>query len=537
MSVDITEREEIKHVDVSKGKTSVASIQSANRTLEVGKTLLYPAINHCFDSRPNVNHPLVHESMPQGESYFQNYLIGELFPRDDQWRSPRSIEIEPVSEETMKAIKAFYDLNKAEQLNEILDIYKDRIEEFKEIRFSTILYVFSDAELDGTKLTSEDKPKKERKPGPDSFSTKLIKELILITHERCEEFTKNINKDLEDDKPITLCQSALKKYKEYWENYFLSSVEISAHLNSLNEVVNEATEKLLPGISKKIPKFSVWRLLVGSFKSFVYMPLRKNMKESLMRLIKSMSYHRVECQMPDAKSDLFETTAEEFNTCQDTFQAMMDMGINEVNVHYMKSRFLQSKVCSDILGPLEKTVVEICEELEKKCEKGEKTIKTLQEELALLKNIFIPCIWDKIETSIIRVIVRNIKSQFIALATQYLMMTKEERAEKAGKYQKHTGDNYLTTAIEPLKGQDGKALFKKDDILPFIEYLRKNHTALLKKYVDLKDAEKKINNKEKRVTDMEIEIKNESLGILMEPNTNDKYMINGIHPKSLSILA
>jgi hypothetical protein len=565
MSLDITNREEIKNSDVVKAK-STTDTQSVNRAFEIGKTHFYPAINACFEKSPAPVCRIVHESLPEGQSNFQNFLMGELFPAKTTWTHTRRLGIFPINIEVMRAITEHISNNKAGQVKEIVDCYKDSLSDFKEIRFALIKRMYPSVEHDPTDQkpsAQEPVPVKPKQARDDAFGVKVLKELVMIANEKCQGFCRELKKDLDEMNHSQSFKTALTRYLSVWENYFLSALEINNHLQSLNDILNEATKQLLPNLSQRVPAFAIWRLLTGAFRSFCYMPLRHGLQVSSLRLIREFCQNYIASKARSLKckdevlnekevlaflrgetknnknydeNNSLDTTYENISLCSKVIQALIDMSLNEVTVHFVGSKTLNLKVCKDMIEPLKIQLKDLCDDAVKKLGGSKELVNLFESELSLLQAIFPPCMWDDIEIKVRESVMCSLKEELGSLANKFAALTKEQKKEEAGTIQAHPEDRYVAPIVQQLKNEQGKAIFKVDEQKLFVAFLFNKHPMLYKQYVEKRIALNTANNREETVEDIEIEIKNKSLGIVNSEENNNFFMIAGMNQAELSKL-
>lgn len=561
MSLENQQREEIKSTDIVAAKGNVASL-CPNKKLEIGCSLFYSAIQTCFEKSPPPVYQIVHESIPEGRTVFQNFLIGDLFPMKSTWTSTRRVKILPVNEEIMKNIASFLSLKKIDQVKEVVECYKDSLKDFLEIRFSLVKRMFPNVEHEATDIgnaTPEIKPNKSPLAKVDAYPVKILQELVLIAFERCQSFGKELNKDLEDLTHRSAYKSSLSRYLSIWETYFLSALEINTHLAALNDVINEATKVLLPNLPSKVPSFSIWRLLVGAFKSFCYMPLRQSLRAGCLRLLKEFSLNWIASKakseaikMSEAEvlayikgekkklinyddAALADCAFEDILLCKKVVQSLIDMSLNEINVHFLNLKSLDLKVCKDMCKPLADQIKELCQEAMLKFGKTKNLVELLESELNLLKSIFPPCLWDDLEITIREAVLSCLKEELGAIALKFSQLSEGEK--KSISIQDHSEDRHVVPVVQQLKDQVGKPMLKQSEQKIFVSYLFNCNNLLYNQYVEQRVALNVAKMKEQSVEDIEIKIKNRCLGIQMNEEAFNYYMLCGMNQAELEKLS
>lgn len=552
--------EEIKETGKSKD-SKATEMPSPNASFQIANTPYLPVIQSCLQNPPHLIYQISHDSIAIGGSSFQSYLLGELLPKTKLKYTMKRVTIVPVNSEIIMSIKNFFEANSKVLQEELYLIYKDRLNDFKLLRFALIENVFKSSAQKTTSLSVEEQQKTAAEaPTSSTFKEPLIitalKELLYVAAEHCISFTKELNKELETldnikegDKQME--KDVLFRFVTLWNKYFLSALEINNHIGILNEFINNVTEKLIVKIEKKIPKFSLWRALVGVFRTFSYLPLHSSLHKNYLKYVKcivlnnlknkaespkpvkSLTNFNIEAFMKGDQEDDEETqrTAleENLHAARVIFQSLLDMNLNEITVHYVNSKELVLKLCQDFTNPLAAEINEIAEEAIALYGKTSKFIEVIISELSLLNKIFPPCMWDDIEIAARKVTLSVVKEKLAIIAGEFSKMGKQLQKEKSAGCQSHSDDKFVAPIVQTLKNELGKPYLTGEELKMFVPYIHKEHITEYKECVEQRTAYITAQNKEKRVEDIEIELKNKCLDLIIDEDANVLFKMGGMN--------
>lgn len=376
--------------------------------------------------------------------------------------------------------------------------------------------------------------------------------------EYCTTFTKELEKDFDACKEIVGDQQVNKdlllRYVNFWNKFFLSSLEINNHLSVLSDTMNAATDILIPKLEKKVPKFSLWRILVGVFRASTYLPLHAALHMHYLNFVKNYALKDLmgKSQPPktavpavfdlqaflrgeDESDSNYEEdeglngSGENLHAARVVFQSLLDMSLNEITVHYLNSKELMLKVCQDFTNPLVEELNQIADSGMQLFGKTSKFIEVFSDELVLLQKIFPPCMWDDIEMAGRKITLQIVKEKFLNLAQDFAKLTKQEQKEKASGSQPNPDDKLVIPIVQSLRNELGKPCLNGDDLKLFIPYLRKEKEEVYRECVQQKTAYNSAQSKEKRVEDIEIAVKNKCLDLLMDDDANVLFKMGGMN--------
>lgn len=549
--------EETKHASVTKEFPKIETRKS-NSSYLVGETPFIPAIQTCLDNPPHLIYQIAHETISTGGTNFQSYLVGELLPKSKVKYTMKRVSIIPANSNAMKEIKNTLEANKEMNTAQLIESYKSHINEFKVIRFALIQNIFKKDANRSTSLSSETSgsDKQTQVPSliePNAVTT--IKELVCYASEYCIAFTKEIEKDFEEkavDQQVN--KDLLLRYVTFWNKFFLSALEINNHLSALNDVMNKATEATISKLEKKVPNFSLWRILVGVFRTYTYLPLHACLHKHYLTYVKNYVLKHLkskvelpkpaitatfdiaafmkaeeEMEMNNDEEQNFSKTSDDLQTSRVVFQSLLDMSLNEITVHYLNSKELLLKVCQDFTNPLIEELNEIAEAAIKFFGKTSKFIEIFSGELVLLQKIFPPCMWDDIEMAGRKITLGIIKEKLSCLAQEFAKLSKQEKKEKASGCQPHTDDRLLIPIMQTLKNELGKPCLVGEEVKLFVPYVHQEHATLYKECVEQRTAYSMAQSKEKRVEDIEIAIRNKCLDLLIDEDANVLFKMGGMN--------
>jgi hypothetical protein len=432
------------------------------------------------------------------------------------------------------------------------------------LRFSTIKYALPERKI-GTELG--DAPVIEK--GEDPEIIEFLKQLIFIFHDDCNKFTEELAIEFQEeskqgvdrDKSAEDARKALDKYVKKWENYFMTSLEVDNYLSPINTMMNEATRKLLPTIKKSFPDFNIWRVLAACFIELVYGSLRSKLSEGFLNFLRKTcetivdNHFKEKIEFPELKakvditkyvqSDLSALTLggapleifnEDERICQlqRAFLSFIDMGINEVSSHFIKYRKFQNQACIEISPFLTKAVEGIMEHTKKmskeKKKNSQETIQMIYTLASIFRRIFPACLWTEIDGKVCESINWIAKEQIDLFAGEFKKLGDAERKS----YKSVTGYKKLPRLVSALKPP---LKMEGDDRNRFLAYMVSKHEKESKQFEanlncqdNAKDAEYK------RAVDTEIELKTESLGIMMKDEEDGSYNISGISYETIKKL-
>lgn len=464
----------------------------------------------------------------------------------------KKVAIIPNNAECLAQVRKYLEDNKEIFTKELMNL---NLENFKEIRFAPLQSIFKTAQGTTKLSSSEAQPVTEKKEAKDPFIVNILKELMLIASEFCSECTKEIIQSLEENKAELEKEEpykdALSNYVKVWDSFFLSALEIDMHLSLINDIMNSATEILIQKIEKKVPKFSVWRVLVGAFRTFAYMPLSTQLQNRHLGLVQHIISAKLKTQKFEEQKQTTafdpvaflagkqeftqkyeseeEEVSESFDIARFAFQAMLDMSINEVTVHYMNSKELLLKICKDFTNQLISLENEIFNSERKQHGETKKFAVSVCNVLDLLKIIFPPCMWDDIELAGRKTILSVAQEKLVILAQEFSQFSKEEQAKRSGQVQPQQEDKLIIPLIQSLKKENGKPWLTGESLELFIKYLFKEHNDVYKECAEQRAAFCKAQSKEIRVEDLEIQIKNKCLDILVDEDTNAIFKMGGMN--------
>ena len=524
------------------GKPGTIVAHAVDMTFLVNKIEFSKNVIHCFEHLPTQWFPLASECIDFGNSVFQNHLMPLLMPQDKVRCKVSRVAYFPANLEVMKPLTEYLSAKKLELAQGLVNYYQKLIGEFEELRRYCPRYIDPKLPIGGTAHRAPEL-EPERSPIDQAIKARveaimILEQVLLVAKDRCTKFVTEFKEKYKAGWKGDEQREALLSYVLFWEDYLSASIELQMHLQPLADAIDQATATLLPELSKKLPPFSIWGSLVIAFKAYGYMPLRTFMDLGCLELVKTLCTDFIEYKarplpksLPSGEADvavllkqgteswddggaaLLEKVNLNFMAASRIFHARLDLGLNEMTVHYIHSKELISQPTTQFALPLTKSLNGVCDLVAKKYGKIELLEPLLMDLLRLLENLLPPCLWDAIEETLQTAILRCLKNNIYELAKQFVALPLEQK--------KALADGSTAFKVEQLSGLVGKMqtatggpLLTEESLPLFLLHLAKSEPSLFARTIEHSEALEAAKRHTRRVEDMEIEIKNQYLGIV-----------------------
>ena len=556
MRADTALQEDVKDVSSAKGRDKIPNIDLTMPELKL-------AMQASIQEPPSPWLPIVPEWVLLGNSHFQNLLAAILLSQYKPTSNVSRLAIRPRHEDLTKDITRDWETTLRKELPHILEEFKAHRKDFVGLYYAPIKSIFPHLDLGETSLGQ---PASSSAPSAPSTTdglplVKYIKEVASIAHVECSAFARRIAAGLADPKKSEYYQT-LKEYHKYWSKYVLGALEIDLALFPLNASMKELASSLLAHKRKKVPEFSVWRLMVGMFRAVVYLPNRTALLGGLMAQLKNLGMYllwrtthptvpkaapkdtlkwlRSESDHEPREEDRvppMENFREERNEAYYLYQSLLDMDLNESSVHFLFSKDLPSNLCRDIASLLSELIKKLVGEFPNKENQFDIFQAWLNEVNTLLKEIFPPRLWDEINQSCSKYACEVREAKIRTYVDEFSKLPKDRQEKYATGVAVSTEYHHITKVLPKYKDAQGKTIIRAESYKRFFGFLSQHDSTLSKTYTMLCTNYDKAREHRKRIEDDDIEFKNNSFGISILPEDLAFFPLCGVNEPQLSELA
>lgn len=210
------------------------------------------------------------------------------------------------------------------------------------------------------------------------------------------------------------------------------------------------------------------------------------------------------------------------------FHSFLDMYLSEITVPFVNSKGLNLKLCQDLIKPLSSVLSEIADSGIHLLGKSRKFNESVSSQIVLLQEIFPPCMWDDIEMAERKIIIGLIREKFAILAQSFKTLPKEQQKENIKETRPSVDDKLIIPVIQSLKNENGKPILSVEEIKLFIAFIYSKHNELYNECAQQRNAYCIAQNREKRVEDIEIEIRNGVLDLTIAENEHIFFKMSGL---------
>lgn len=525
-------------------------------------------MEYCFLEPPMPSPGFPHESMPSGQTSFQNWIIAEVINQKAIPYFNKHIEIMPRDKAALLQLKDYLENNQVVFVEEIKKYYSynsDRKEKFAQFRLQFFgnnykkmvevklgnktsedekSYEIAPVEKIIPPTTIEDKSAEFTAPktvlstlpkfDPDEpIPIKVIKCALSAISERCFVIYNTL-KELYSSTKIDKVEF-LEKFVDSWDEFFITCLEFEEYFKPACNAINQAfnlmfpkaneTEDRYPAV-KKVPIFSFWRQSTGFFREIVFDYLKDVLilafKEKLLVLIKSQVEAKKsmikaeEEQAKSAQAKKFQPRLPNFRQIRGfsrIFMSLVDMTINEISTHYVEykeitpRKFLHIKCHNAIEGFINDGIFNSDVNTLIDSEANfEKKIRIVEHIKEVLNEVFIPSLYNKINKKCLD----KIKE----------ILTKEIDSVKGGS---NDWDGQGVPKKEKEWVEKAKDKLKLTLEEKVINFLIIKHEKVVDKYLDCLEKINKAGESQIGILDIEIEIRSERLGIPKTTSIGDEY--------------
>lgn len=509
--------------------------RTVNETYVVGKEEVYKPVMRCLERPAKIYHQLAHECIVQAPTLFQNYLMPLRVPKGKVVCKDSRVGVQPANEELMKPLTETLKAQKAALTQGLIQFFKQALEDFKEMRLCPVRFVDPNVPLFGT--THEAPEMQQAKVSAignalqaNVVAIQILDQLVLIATKWAKSILCNVEGKVRAAQTDEMKHTALLEYVSAWEDYFASALELQTHLQPLADAVNDATAVLLPDIHKKHELFSIWATLTIVFKAYCYLPLRCHMDSCLLARVTKLGddylSYLMRPEVPeggslenDGGAVKLAAVESDFAAISRIFQARLDLGLNEIQVHYIYSKTLSTDPTDDIMRPLEANLQKACESAAAKYGNSDKLVTLFTDLNDMLQNIFPPCLWDRIEATIEKSILVTLRNLILPAVKKFSPLPIDKKRAEVAEIVEQPGAEKIIAQVKEIRNPQGSRYLTGEASTLFPRYLFKLDPALhasLVGHIDRHDDAKKGT---RRVEDTEIEIKNRFLGIVQNKET------------------
>eukprot|EP00830_Metopus_es_P013594 TRINITY_DN3348_c0_g1_i1.p1 TRINITY_DN3348_c0_g1~~TRINITY_DN3348_c0_g1_i1.p1 ORF type:complete len:625 (+),score=125.34 TRINITY_DN3348_c0_g1_i1:98-1876(+) len=310
-----------------------------------------------YEVRPIASPTLCHESIPTGHTMFQSFLLSELIPADKVKYWSKNFEIKLQHEEKLKQLREY--LNNEETLKKLEEELKAFLKTHKK---EFMIYYYSMVLLFTKATTTGEDSIKHLVVGKEGPLIILILEFLLkdVIQVKAEKIKKAICEQ-KMAQPNTKAElvSFFEKFGSAWENFFLSSLELSQYFGVITDIMNKVAKDDGEADKDKRPQMSIWRLGVGLFHREVYGEWRKDLEGKFTELLKIVRTEQMQNKIACIKKEKEKKSTEEVKGKQNVrrwedlrtirklggfLNYMIDSNLNEVLVHHLDSTQLTEKL-------------------------------------------------------------------------------------------------------------------------------------------------------------------------------------------------
>jgi len=329
---------------------------------------LFKVAYECFEKPGLFIYPVAHESMGQAYGPFQNYLLAKIVDKLE-YKIPK-VEIKTIHDKDVSEIIERGKEKKEEdekELSKTFDITEKGDMKFRLFRFNPNTCLLYDAR-GGIVITTGTEDSAETAKQVTDYLRKTksnivndLKVLSLAAYKYCENHIKEQNE-------------AVKGFSKNWRNFLAGALELEEHFKHLAEAMNKITEERK--YEMEVPKFSVYRILIGAFIDTYYSSCKMEIVNHFKELLKDLNEYTIryytirftkeKCNKDQKFDELSyfedEKVLEDFlkpvkgkgpnyrtllNSIRDVSEyitSILDMYINEKNVHYVQNFCFVSEI-------------------------------------------------------------------------------------------------------------------------------------------------------------------------------------------------
>jgi len=272
-----------------------------------------------FENPPKTVLPLCSSNMNKTHSKYQRYLASKLVPNS----SPQ-IECTFDRYEKLAPVKELLTNSSTIEASSLLNSFRSCACQFKAFRST-----FIESLLNSDKGMGEEFNNMNIQQVNEVGFLQRLKELSTICQEICKEFIRT-NPTLED-------------YGKFWDTYSRVIIELEFCFvplaNALNTVSSAFGER---------QDFSICRLMKAIFIDYCYYPLEEKFKQEFPRKLEVLVKRVVFSEEGLTKVQI----VDEIQKMYLSIQGLLDMTVNEINVHYINTKQYLNKI-NNPKGPQE----------------------------------------------------------------------------------------------------------------------------------------------------------------------------------------
>jgi len=401
-------KEDIEYLNIAKDEKDEAKV-SEQHLKALKEDPLFKVVYECFEKPGLFIYPVAHESMGQAYGPFQNYLLAKIVDKLE-YKIPK-VEIKTVHDKDVAEIIEKVKGKKEEDEKELFktfDINEDNDMKFRLFRFNPNTCLLYDAR-GGIVITTgtEDSVETVKKVTDYLRDTKSniirhLKVLSFAAYTYC-------------DNHIEAKNEAVKNFSKNWRNFLAGALELEEHFKHLAETMNKITEERK--YKMEVPKFSIYRILVGAFIDTYYFSYKMEIGDHFKQLLEDLNQYTIryytirftkeKCNKEQKFDDLnyfedekmleaflkpikgkgpnYRTLLNSIRDVSEYITSILDMHINEKNVHYVQNFCFVSEINKRDSEDLEKIIRIIKEAFDTACKtiEGDEKMKKWNVELLI----------------------------------------------------------------------------------------------------------------------------------------------------------
>ena len=334
----------------------------------------------CQNNLPVYFHKLLNEYITYGYDLYQNLLIIESLKNignkeilNNYGNDVSFIQFKYRNDKLLKPILDKLKEIEDDQTEKLLSGFEDNKKDFKLLRFRTLKCLLSDYQPEKNEYTAKtasttDYANIESNNRINELNIdfiKYLKKLLEAAYEYCivliKEFDDNIKSNPNDKR------NYITSFTKHWNNYVLLAAELDNYLSPIVTSINKVTAKFI--LDNKVPKFSIFKLLISIFLNYYYSGFISNIikyfKLNVRDLIDDLfNYYAFFCIKKEPENEdklknekkkkfLKELDLKIFDSIEDhmvdigkALYSLIDMYINEISANYLHSKTFVDNFCN-----------------------------------------------------------------------------------------------------------------------------------------------------------------------------------------------
>jgi len=436
---------------------------------------MLPIVRRSFENPPETVLPLCFSNMNKTYSKYQRYLTSKLIPNS----SPQ-IECTYDRYEELAPVKELLTNSSTIEASNFINSFRGCVGQFKAFRST-----FIESLLISDKGMGEEFNNMNIQQVNEIGFLQKLKELSTICQEVCKEFIRT--------------NPTLEEYGKFWDTYTRAIIELEFCFvplaNALNRVSSEFGER---------QDFSICRLMKAIFIAYCYYPLEERFKQEFPRKLEVLVKRVVFCKKKFMNIQIID----EIQKMYLSIQGLLDMTVNEINVHYINTKQYLNKLNNpkgpqEIKAQLTRCFIEVYRKI-----KSEELDNELIDELwSLYKKLFPPTFLDQVNKYLLDIKAEELK-QAIKNIYHIQQASFEENIELYEELEK-----LIISVLTELNTQ-----LNEENIKGVVKVLEEANPEILSQFESLSLYESLISLEEGAII-----ARNEEIGLLLDRDVDKSY--------------